>query len=67
MMYNKVNERLTQTICFSSTEWRAEKLSVLEMKCFVIIMANMMDGNTMVSCSRATDGQPGTHKESQPT
>lgn len=44
--------------------WKAVSL---EMKCFVIIMANTMDGNTMVSCSRATDGQPGAHEESQPT
>lgn len=64
MIYNKVNERLTQTIYFSSMKCRTEKLSVLEIKYFVRIMASTMDINTMVSCSRATGGQPVTHEES---
>lgn len=63
MIYNKVNERLTQTIYFSSTEWRTEKLS-LEVKYFVIIMANIIDVYTVVSCSRATGEQPVAHEGS---
>lgn len=56
MIYNKVNERLTQTIYLSSTKWRNKKLSVLEMKYFVIIVASTMDAST-VPLARAPELQ----------
>lgn len=64
MIYNKVNERLSQTIYFCSTKWRTDKLSVLEMKYFVIIMASTVDVNTVLSWFRTTGGQPVAHEES---